>query len=74
MDDDKLITLEELNEWLNHIADIAGDDEAAHSAQDNMFGEVLRAIASGKLSIRYVRELAKTALKVYDIEFARWMA
>lgn len=54
------------------IARMAGDDEAAHSAEDTLWGEVLRAIADGNTDDP--QGIAKEALRTADISFARWRA
>ena len=65
-------------ERLEKIRQIAmdglGDAEIAHSEQDDMFREVLIAIAGGELGLRECRAVAEEALKVDDINFERWMA
>lgn len=68
------MTAVEVRDRLDHIRRIAGDDEAAHSAQDALFREVLTAIATGTGSLRNARRLAADALTVDDIRFERWMA
>ncbi len=59
---------------LSGIRDSAGDDEMAHGLQDELFREVLIAIASGDVGLRQARAIAADALLVDDIEFERWMA
>lgn len=68
------MTRMDVRDRLEHIRDIAGDDEAAHGAQDALFREVLTAIASGTGSLRNARVIAEDALTVDEIDFARWMA
>lgn len=48
-----------------------GDSEGAHAAQDEIYIEVLKVIASGAEN---ARELAKEALKCEKMEFSRWYA
>lgn len=52
------------------------DDEAAHSREDSLRADVLRAIAglNGGLTARQMRELARIALSTERIEFSRWCA
>lgn len=49
------------------------DDEAAHSDQDQLFADVLTAIAEHDPA-SWAGTMAAEALKVLDIEFARWCA
>ena len=53
------------------IAAMTGDEEAAHSAEDNLHADVLRAIADGA---RNGRALAREVLKTEDLDFRRWCA
>jgi hypothetical protein len=66
------LTIAHVEEMLRTIRDIAGDDEAAHSKEDDMHQLVLRAIADGKCEDP--RECARVALKSQEIDFARWCA
>lgn len=63
------MTTDDALERLARIGDMSGDDEAAHSEEDGFFADVLREVAGGN---PYARDLAKIALRSYDIEFARW--
>lgn len=45
------------------------NDENMHSWEDDLYEEVLRAVASGALG---AREMAVEALKTQEIEFSRW--
>lgn len=65
------MTVEEVKEAIKRIDSMSGDDEAAHSAEDDLHQEVLAAIADGT---EHSAELAKEALKTLDISFARWCA
>ena len=47
------------------------DPEVSHSLEDNLYKEVLEAIANGAEN---PSELAKEVLKVSEINFARWYA
>lgn len=47
------------------------DDEAAHSEEDELRTDVLKAIASG---CENAQELAETALLTEEMDFARWCA
>jgi hypothetical protein len=63
--------LSEVSERVDFIRAIAGDHEAAHSAQDDLYRSVLAAIADGAEN---ARDLAAVALAVEAIEFHRWYA
>jgi hemerythrin-like domain-containing protein len=49
----------------------ADDPEVAHSKEDALYLDVLRAIANGA---KNSKELAKEALKTESIDFSRWYA
>jgi hypothetical protein len=49
-----------------------GDDEAAHSKRDDLYLEVLRAIADNK--VQNPQALAELAITIEDNEFASWCA
>lgn len=66
------MTPKEVRDRVDFIRGIAGDDEAAHVTEDELYADVLRAIAAGRC--RKAAELAQEALKTQDIEFARWCA
>jgi len=53
------------------IKRIAGDDERAHSEEDKLHQDVLRAIADGAPNSSL---LARAALETCDLDFARWCA
>lgn len=59
-------------EQVKRIRSMAYDDEAAHSMEDELWFNVLMAIASSK--VEYPDELAKEALRTRDIKFERWCA
>lgn len=63
-------------EWIEgqvrDIEAIAGDDEMAHGAEDQLHQEVLAAIANGETSDPAA--CARAALKTQNIKFARWCA
>lgn len=61
---------------MRHVAKIQAlekiSDEEAHSAEDHLYREVLRAIADGTVS--NPRACADAALKTWEFEFSRWYA
>jgi hypothetical protein len=55
------------------IRDLAGyDDESAHAREDELWADVLEAIASGKGDPP--ADLARAALATREIAFSRWYA
>jgi hypothetical protein len=56
---------------VRHIASIADDDERAHSEEDDLRADVLKAIRDGASD---PQALAAEALKTSEIEFSRWCA
>lgn len=65
------MTTDQARERVRQIEARAGDDEGAHSEEDRLRGDVLRAIAGGNPN---AAELARIALLTDDIEFSRWCA
>lgn len=65
------MTKQEVIERVKQIEAIRHDDEVAHSMEDDLYRDVLRAIAGGEID---GHELAAEALKVEKIKFARWCA
>lgn len=66
------MTVDEVEAEVARIREMRLDDEAAHSAEDRLWENVLRTIASGygdKPS-----SLAAAALKTIEVDFARWCA
>jgi len=55
------------------IADLVGrqDDETAHKAEDELWCDVLTAIANGN---QYARQIAAEALTSLEVVFDRWCA
>ena len=71
------MTLDDVKKAVVHIEEIKGDDESAHSHEDELHQAVLKEIASlnphDDLSVDAI-EMAKEALKTLDIDFSRWCA
>lgn len=67
------MTVKEIEQTVEEIRSIAGDDEAAHSAEDALWEKVLEAIATGQHNFT-ADSLAAAALKTRAINFARWCA
>jgi len=64
----------DVRDRLARIEHESGDPESAHGAQDDLFREVLAAIASGDIDLPTCRAIANEALKVDEIKFSRWYA
>lgn len=67
------MNIEQIKETIAQINEIKSDYEAAHSMEDELFQDVLRAIANFD-DEDDPRELAREALKSLDLDFARYMA
>ena len=65
------MTRDDVNVRVQIIRAMSRDDEAAHVAQDQLYVDVLRAIAIDPAG---ASELAAAALAVEDIDFSRWYA
>lgn len=66
-----VITVERIETRVARIASLAGDNEAAHGAEDDLYIDVLKHIAQGDDEHA---ELARAALKAADIPYTRWYA
>ncbi len=64
--------IEDVIEQVKEIKDEELDPEVAHLLEDNLYEQVLNAIASSKCSDP--KSFAKEALKTKDILFRRWYA
>jgi hypothetical protein len=67
----KPVTPDLIARWVDKIACMAGDPEAAHSEEDAMKDCVLQAIAEG---VDNPAECAAAALKSCHLPFPRWCA
>ena len=59
-------------EWVKDLRIMKGDDEAAHSREDEIHYEVLLAIAEDRCEDSV--ECARLATTTVHIEFSRWCA
>lgn len=66
------MTVKDVEHAIAKIDSCKGDDEAAHSYEDDLHMDVLRAIADGEAESPV--EMAALALTTKDIDFARWCA
>ena len=68
----KHITVKEVKDIVNSFTDSQNEDyEEMHIEEDDMYEDVLRAIADGD---PHSKQLAREALKSKNVEFARWYA
>lgn len=63
------MTIDDVQKRVEGIRYEADDDATAHSMEDDLYIDVLEAIASGADS---PEKLAAEALKAQEIEFYRW--
>ncbi|KLK98059.1 hypothetical protein XJ18_17675 [Bacillus pumilus] len=63
------MTVDDVRERVENIRQVAFDDETAHGMEDDLYIDVLEAIATGADS---PEKLAAEALKTQEIEFYRW--
>jgi len=57
------------------LIDVAkSDPEKAHSAQDDLWLEVLQHISQYPLAYGHAAQIAQAALKTEEIDFPRWCA
>ena len=67
----KFKNIEDVQRQIKLIEDTKGDDEMAHSFEDELYIETLKLIAEGGAN---PIKLAKMALTAKAIDFARWRA
>jgi hypothetical protein len=65
------VTVADVEAKVEAIRAVRGDDERAHSDEDELHQLVLAVIARGAAN---AAELAAAALKTTEIEFSRWCA
>lgn len=68
-----MMTEQELRTRVDQLKDNHDDDEVAHSEEDRIYKDVLRAIASGE-AVPDAATLATIALECDDLDFYRWCA
>lgn len=66
-----MITIAEIKKWIEEIKQLGYDPEIAHSKEDDLFRDVLTAIAKDPT---HAQALAKEALKATKLDFERWKA
>ena len=66
------MTVEDIREMVKEIEQVRDDPEVAHSREDDLYHDLLHAIASG--TCRDAAACAKEALLTEKISFPRWCA
>ena len=67
-----MLTVKDVIERVQKIFDIRDDDEMAHIYEDNLYLDVLKAIAEEKCD--NPAACAREAVKADEIKFSRWHA
>lgn len=65
------MTPQDVQARVARVEAMAGDDGGAHSEEDRLYQDVLRAIAEGSPD---AAALASVALRTAEVDFARWCA
>jgi hypothetical protein len=66
------MNIDQVKKRVDYIRTIAGDDEAAHTEEDDLHMDVLKAIADGNCADPSA--IAREALATGEIKFNRWCA
>lgn len=66
------MTVDEVKQRVTDIKACAGDDEAAHSMEDDLYFDVLASIAAGLCADP--KQCADEATKTKEIDFQQWCA
>ena len=69
---DYILRPKDIENRIAQIRDVQDDDEIAHSTEDRMAWDLIRAIAENKCDLP--EACCKIALQSKDIEFRRWYA
>lgn len=70
---ERFSTIKGIRSFIADLAEMAGDAESAHSAEDQLHQGVLAIIANGEHDDS-AAALAREALKSRDLDFPRWCA
>ena len=65
------MNIEDVKKRVDKIKEKITDDEIAHGMENQLWQDVLQAIADG---VENPAELAKEALKTNEVDFCRWNA
>lgn len=66
------MTIKEVQQRVAEISNASDDDEQAHSMEDCLYVDLLKAIESGNAEAP--QAMCQIALTVRDMDFARWCA
>lgn len=67
--------IEEIKKRVQEVNEYKGDDEVAHSLEDNLFYEFVDSIKNGEYeTIEELIIASEEVMKVREIDFARWHA
>ena len=66
------MTLDEVENRVQKIRACAGDDETAHSMEDDLYRDFIECVATSTLE--HYSDMARKILETNKIEFARWCA
>jgi DNA-binding FadR family transcriptional regulator len=66
------MTIKEVQERVSEISNASGDDERAHSMEDDLYQDLLEAIESGEAEAP--QAMCQIALTTKAMDFARWCA
>ena len=68
------MTREDIKVRLAKIHDSQGDDEVAHSLEDDLRADFLNSIAVGAVPLEDIQDLAALVLTSRELDFERWCA
>jgi hypothetical protein len=66
------MTLEEIQKRVAAIKEMAGDDESAHGAEDQLYSDFIAYVAT--LDNHSLAQKAKLVLSTAELRFSRWCA
>ena len=66
------MTIEEIENRIKEIENDAGDDEAQHSAEDNLYLDFIKYVSKGSSNDIELMQMAKRILRVSKMDFARY--
>jgi len=66
------MTPKQVRSRVNRISESQGDPETAHSLEDKLYEDVLRAVAHDNITIPEARELCHEALRTKTLTFPRY--
>ena len=67
------MSIEDIKARIDDIREVAGDDEAAHSREDELYADFIAFVAKEPMSWG-LADKAKLVLSTRDLKFERWCA